>query len=208
MGKFAKMVGDPRIGYIFNQCRKMGLWEPLEKSEAKMSFTLNGRMLYFKNSKQYKLFRVLFDNVKKAGMDIDEFLDSMPNVVKINENKNILNMKKVIRLTENDLRGIIKSSVSKILREGAFDYVPSASDYEGIADDNFDLDNYDGFYDYDNLGDYEPEMDDYGIDPSIMTDIDPDNLSDEDLSVDFNESSRRLGRIIRESVNNVLKKKR
>ena len=116
-------------------------------------------------------------------------------------------MKKIIRLTEGDLRGIIKRSVNKILREGAFDYVPSANDYEGIADDNFNLDNYDSFYDYDNLGDYEPVFDDYGIDTGTMTDIDPDNLSDEDLSVDFNESRGRIGRIIRESVNKVLKKK-
>ena len=131
MGKFAKMVGDPRIGYIFNQCRKMGLWEPLEKSEAKMSFTLNGRILYFKNSKQYKLFRLLFDNVKKSGMDIGEFLDSMPNVVKINENKNILNMKKVIRLTENDINRMVKDSVNNFLNEAR-----KKGDWINISDDD------------------------------------------------------------------------
>ena len=63
-------------------------------------------------------------------------------------------MKKLIRLTENDLRGIIKRSVNRILRE---------------AEGDEDLD-YNGFYDslktyLDNpvdvmKGDYEPSADD------------------------------------------------
>ena len=117
-------------------------------------------------------------------------------------------MKRIIRLTESDLRGIIKKSVNKILREGAFDYVPSANDYEGIEDDDFELDNYDRFYNYDNYGNYEPEMDDFDFNADDMEDIYPDDLSDEDLPVDFNESRGRIGKIIRESVNKVLKKKR
>ena len=110
--------GSPRIGYIYNQCKKMGLWEPFEKGEAKISFTFNGRRLYFKNSKQYKLFRVLYIEFKKAGLDTNEFLDSMPNVIKINEESySVQNMRNVIRLTESDLHKIIKESVKRILRE-------------------------------------------------------------------------------------------
>ena len=96
----------------------MGLWEPFEKGEAKISFTFNGRRLYFKNSKQYKLFRVLYIEFKKAGLDTNEFLDSMPNVIKINEESySVQNMRNVIRLTESDLHKIIKESVKRILRE-------------------------------------------------------------------------------------------
>ena len=113
------------------------------------------------------------------------------------------------RLTEGRLRRIVKESIKKVLRENELDYVPSASDYEGIEDDDFELDNYNGFYNYDNNGDYVPEFDEYGYDPSIMRDVDPDEISPDDLSVDADiagvtESRKRLKRIIRESVRKVL----
>lgn len=116
------------------------------------------------------------------------------------------------RLTEGRLRRIVKESIKKVLRENELDYVPSASDYEGIEDDDFELDNYNGFYNYDNNGDYAPEFDEYGYDPSIMQDIDPDEISPDDLSVDADiagvtESKKRLGRIIRESLKSVLTEK-
>ena len=77
-----------------------------------------------------------------------------------------------------------------------FDYVPSANDYEGIESNG--LDNYDRFYNYDNTDEYFPEIDEFNLDASNYRreDIDPDDLS---------ESRKRLGRIIRESINKVLK---
>jgi hypothetical protein len=107
-------------------------------------------------------------------------------------------MKRVIRLTENDLRGIIKSSVNRLLRETEdfkdFDYVPSANDYEGIV--NNGLDSYDRFYNYDNKDEYFPEFDDFDLDDSNYRreDIDPDDLSDLDLP----ESRRMHGRMLTE----------
>lgn len=109
-------------------------------------------------------------------------------------------MKKIIRLTEGDLRGIIKRSVNRILRE---------------AEGDEDLD-YNGFYDslktyLDNpvdvvKGDYNPSNDEIeaALQGLNLDDTDFSDLmggGDENL---YGESSRRLGRIIRESVNNVL----
>lgn len=111
--------------------------------------------------------------------------------------------KKLIRLTEGDLRNLVKSSVNKILKEyvntdftdgGAEvddfnnDYVPSANDFEDLEDNDFDLENYDDYYGYDNPGDYESWMDD-----PVEDDFD-----------DMLESKKRMSRIIRESIKNVL----
>jgi hypothetical protein len=108
-------------------------------------------------------------------------------------------MKKIIKLTENDLRGIIKRSVNRILRE---------------AEGDEDLD-YNGFYDslktyLENpvdvmKGDYEPSADDIN---AAMQGLDLDDTDFSDLMGGddnlYGESRRRMSRIIRESVKNVL----
>jgi hypothetical protein len=243
----------------------MGLWEPLEKREAVLSVTINGRRIYFKNNAQYKVFRAACNKFKEAGMDLNDFLDSLPNVIKIKEDKDM--SKKLVKLTEGDLRNIVKSSVNRILEvfhnanyqndedfeDFNNDYVPSANDFEDIEDNDFDLENYDGYYGYDNPGDYEGWMDDPIEDGEdfqfeskkrrgkVIKESDDDfnydayyrslkgflnnpidinngdyNPSDEeimsamgdlnldDLDLDLPESKKRMGRIIRESINKVL----
>lgn len=88
------------------------------------------------------------------------------------------------------------------------DYIPSASDYEGIEDNG--LDSYDGFYNYDNTEDYYPEFEDFNIDYNPEIDADPDEFSAEDLATDYDgvAESRRLGKIVRESIGNVLRNKK
>ena len=266
MEVLARMVGDPKTGYVVNQCKKMGLWEPLEKREAVLSVTINGRRIYFKNNAQYKVFRAACNKFKEAGMDLNDFLDSLPNVIKIKEDKDM--SKKLVKLTEGDLRNIVKRSVNRILREFGSDgpdfdepygtsdmfqnigmlsgeRANSANDIDDFnpdtmsiygdddsSDEDFDIDNsefdpidlpesrrrgkvikesdddfnYDAYYrslkgflnnpiDINN-GDYNPS------DEEIMSAMGDLNL--DDLDLDLPESKKRMGRIIRESINKVL----
>ena len=115
-------------------------------------------------------------------------------------------MKKVIRLTESDIRNIVKKSVNRVLREYGSDG-PDFDDYEvpGYEGTNVpDGSEYNELYpeeDFDEfLGDAH-----YMREPNIgdrvpsASDID----SDEDL---LNmESRRRMGKIIRESIKKVMR---
>lgn len=167
--------------------------------------------------------------------------------------------KKLVKLTESDLRGLVKRSVNRILREFGSDgpdfenmnfdsaslpdreykeldpendlnflndyeflpsmrrgrHVQSANDFDELPEsrrrsgrmirENDDF-NYDAYYrslkgflnnpiDINN-GDYNPS------DEEIMSAMDDLNL--DDLDLDLPESKKRMGRIIRESINKVL----
>ena len=109
-------------------------------------------------------------------------------------------MKKIIRLTENDLRGIIKRSVNSVLREHMewfndgqiTDDAGYVNSIKKFCENPVDMDNYDPSDDdiYDAIGEFNPDE----------LDTDFSDL----MGNNQNESSRRLGRIIRESVNKIL----
>lgn len=92
------------------------------------------------------------------------------------------------KLTEGRLRSIVKESIKKVLKEGEFDYVPSANDFEDLEDNDFSLDKYDDYYNYNNPGDYEPWMD--------------EPIDDE---YDGMFESKKMGKIIRESIMKALR---
>ena len=110
-------------------------------------------------------------------------------------------MKKIIRLTESDLRGIIKSSVNRVLREHMewfndgqiTDDAGYVNSIKKFCENPVDMDNYDPSDDdiYDAIGEFNPD------------DLDTD-FSDL-MGNNQNESSRRLGRIIKESIRKVMR---
>lgn len=112
-------------------------------------------------------------------------------------------MKKIIRLTENDLRGIIKRSVNSVLREHMewfndgqiTDDAGYVNSIKKFCENPVDMDNYDPSDDdiYDAIGEFNPDE----------LDTDFSDL----MGNNQNESSRRLGRIIKESVRKVISEK-
>lgn len=112
-------------------------------------------------------------------------------------------MKRIVRLTEGDLHRIVKKSVNRILRESEIDgdknfddagFVDSISKF---CEKPVDMNNYDPSDEdiYGALGEFNPD------------DLDTDfsDLMSYNQNDDFNESRRRLGKIVRESINKVLK---
>ena len=125
-------------------------------------------------------------------------------------------MKRIIRLTESDLRGIIKSSVNKLLREFGSDG-PDFDEPYGTSDmfQNIGMLPGERANSASDIDDFNPDdMSIYGDDDSSDEDFDIDNSEpyyygddSEFDTIDLPESRRRMSRIIKESVNNVLKKK-
>lgn len=125
-------------------------------------------------------------------------------------------MKRIIRLTESDLRGIIKSSVNKLLREFGSDG-PDFDEPYGTSDmfQNIGMLPGERANSANDIDDFNPDtMGIYGDDDSSDEDFDFDDSEPYDYgddsefdTIDLPESRRRMSRIIKESVNNVLKKK-
>ena len=108
-------------------------------------------------------------------------------------------MKRIIRLTEGDLRRIVKRSVNRVLRESEIDgdknfddagFVDSISKF---CENPVDMNNYEPSDDdiYGALGEFNPE------------DLDTD-FSDL-MSYNQNESRKRISKIIKESISKVLR---
>lgn len=117
-------------------------------------------------------------------------------------------MKRLIRLTEGDVRRMVRNSVNRILREA------DDIDSEGLRDSlvdyinnpvdiNKDVD-YDPSDDEINaaLKDFNP--DDLDLDFSDLYDDDDDLGYYDDGGLDVYESKRKMGKIIRESIRKVL----
>lgn len=102
-------------------------------------------------------------------------------------------MKRLIRLTENDLKQVIKESVRNILKE--FDYNPSASDFDDVPTAD-EYDNFDKYHKF--IKPYKDpynDIDSYGGSGIIG--------NDDELNLDL--ESRKLGKIVKESIKKVLK---
>ena len=109
-------------------------------------------------------------------------------------------MKKIIRLTEDDLHRIIKKSVNKVLREndGEDDYIDVDGLYNSLKTYN------DKPVNINRDINYEPS------DEEIMAaagDFDLDTDFSDLMSGQYDESRRRFGRNIRESVRRVISEK-
>ena len=105
--------------------------------------------------------------------------------------------KKLIRLTEGDLRHIIKRSVNRVLREFGSDG-PDFGAYE-----------YEDYYDSlpTGFGSHAQSASDFDTDEDLLNidndeDFDDELIDDELLDL---ESSRKMGRIIRESIRKVMR---
>lgn len=142
------------------------------------------------------------------------------------------NMKKIIRLTESDIRRLVKESVNRILREGMFDNPLNQTDIDDEPIEDYDdditpeagMNGLDGDYISDDDSLYGGnDLNGFGYTPSAS---DFDDVPSEDEFNDFSrrskfmndygdedfdsmpfESKKIIGRALRESINKVLKEK-
>ena len=132
--------------------------------------------------------------------DLDtDFSDLMGN------NQNESRRKRGNRLSENNIRNIIKKSVNKVLREFGSDG-PDFDEYEipGYEGTNVpDGDVYDELYPEEDFDNYLSDAQ-YVNEPNIGDSIHSANDIDTDEDLLNMESRNRIGRIIRESINKVL----
>jgi hypothetical protein len=137
-------------------------------------------------------------------------------------------MKRIIRLTEGDLRRIVKRSANRILREGMFDNPLNKTDLDGS-----EIEDEDGSTPEVGTPEYDPDIDDLGMngpddniegfkspfyglrgynddDEEFLRNAEYDaNEYDDDYGYDepmeLPESRRRMSRIIKESIRKVLR---
>jgi len=115
-------------------------------------------------------------------------------------------MKKLIRLTESDLRNIVRKSVNRVLREGEFDGIDGEDEFDDIDVDGL----YNSLKTYnENPVDIKRDIDYEPSDEDLMALDGQFNFDDTDfsdlMSGQYTESKKRMGRIIRESIKKVLK---
>ena len=119
-------------------------------------------------------------------------------------------MKRTIRLTESDIRNIIKESVKGALKESFEDDYNNARQNYNRQLWGFEMKNPDGEWEYGDIT-YDPKTQTMScmgvtidVDPDMTVDQNLEGLYDELISKGYNNESRIRG-IVRESIKRVLK---